>query len=292
MFRNLSNQQKGSILAFVGVMFITPDSLFIRLSKIGTWELLFYRGAIPFFFVLIGLLLFYKKNFLNALLKIGYVGIFYIISFSACNITFIISIQNTNVANTLIMVALAPMLSAILAAIFLKEPTNRNTWAAIFVTFFSVTFIFYDSIQLGNIKGDIYGFITALGLAINANLARYAKDIDLVPSAVIGKLVVAFFAFFFVDNFYLSGMDLFIVPLMCIMCVAIPFVLVTIAPRFISAPEVNLFFLLEVILGPIWVWLIIKEQPSLQTIIGGIIIIITIALHSFLALKKTQIKSN
>ena len=292
MFRNLSNQQKGSILAFVGVMFITPDSLFIRLSKIGTWELLFYRGAIPFFFVLIGLLLFYKKNFLNALLKIGYVGIFYIISFSACNITFIISIQNTNVANTLIMVALAPMLSAVLATIFLKEPTNKNTWAAIFVTFFSVTFIFYDSIQLGNIKGDIYGFITALGLAINANLARYAKEIDLVPSAVIGKLVVAIFAFFFVDNFYLSGMDLFIVPLMCIMCVAIPFVLVTIAPRFISAPEVNLFFLLEVILGPIWVWLIIKEQPSLQTIIGGIIIIITIALHSFLALKKTQIKSN
>ena len=292
MFRNFSNQQKGSLLAFVGVMFITPDSLFIRLSKIGTWELLFYRGAIPFFFVLIGLLLFYKKNFLNALLKIGYVGIFYIISFSACNITFIISIQNTNVANTLIMVALAPMLSAILAAIFLKEPTNRNTWAAIFVTFFSVTFIFYDSIQLGNIKGDIYGFITALGLAINANLARYAKEIDLVPSAVIGKLVVAIFAFFFVDNFYLSGMDLFIVPLMCIMCVAIPFVLVTIAPRFISAPEVNLFFLLEVILGPIWVWLIVKEQPSLQTIIGGIIIIITIALHSFLALKKTQIKSN
>ena len=70
MFRNFSNQQKGSLLAFVGVMFITPDSLFIRLSKIGTWELLFYRGAIPFFFVLIGLLLFYKKNFLNALLKI------------------------------------------------------------------------------------------------------------------------------------------------------------------------------------------------------------------------------
>ena len=70
------------------------------------------------------------------------------------------------------------------------------------------------------------------------------------------------------------------------MCVAIPFVLVTIAPRYISAPEVNLFFLLEVILGPIWVWLIIKEQPSVQTIIGGIVIIITIALHSFLALKK------
>ena len=127
-------------------------------------------------------------------------------------------------------------------------------------------------------------------MAINANLARFAKDRDLVPSAVVGKLVVAIFAFFFVDNFQLQDSDIIIFPIMCIMCVAIPFVLVTIAPRYISAPEVNLFFLLEVILGPIWVWLIIKEQPSIQTIIGGSIIIITIAIHSFLALKKTQIK--
>ena len=291
MLNKLSNQQKGSFLAFVGVMFITPDSLFIRLSNIDTWSLLFYRGAIPFVVVLIGLILFYKKNFFNALFKIGLAGIFYVISFSICNITFIISIQNTNVANTLIMVAMAPMLSAILAAIFLKEPTNKETWVAIFVTFFSVTFIFYDSIQIGNIVGDLFGFVTALGLAINANLARFAKDRDLVPSAVIGKLVVAIFAFFFVENFDLVAADKIIVPLMCIMCVAIPFVLVTIAPRYISAPEVNLFFLLEVILGPIWVWLIIKEQPSVQTIIGGIVIIVTIALHSFLVLKKTQIKS-
>ena len=288
---NLTNQQKGSLMAFVAVMFITPDSLFIRLSNLETWGLVFYRGAIPFVVVLIGLILFYKKNFFNALFKIGLAGIFYVISFSICNITFIISIQNTNVANTLIMVAMAPMLSAILAAIFLKEPTNKETWVAIFVTFFSVTFIFYDSIQIGNIVGDLFGFVTALGLAINANLARFAKDRDLVPSAVIGKLVVAIFAFFFVENFDLVAADKIIVPLMCIMCVAIPFVLVTIAPRYISAPEVNLFFLLEVILGPIWVWLIIKEQPSVQTIIGGIVIIITIALHSFLALKKTQIKS-
>jgi len=290
MFKNYSDQKKGTLLAFTGVMFITPDSLFIRLSSVDTWSLLFYRGLIPFFFVLVGLLFFYKNKFLKALFNIGYAGIFYIISFSVCNITFIISIQNTNVANTLIMVAMAPMLSAILATIFLRETANKETWVAILITFFSVTFIFYDSVKLGNIFGDIFGFITAFGLAINANLARFAKDRDLVPSAVVGKLVVAIFAFFFVDNFQLQNSDIIIVPIMCIMCVAIPFVLVTIAPRYISAPEVNLFFLLEVILGPIWVWLIIKEQPSIQTIIGGSIIIITIAIHSFLALKKTQIK--
>tara|TARA_B100000945_G_scaffold53615_1_gene38999 strand:- start:437 stop:1297 length:861 start_codon:yes stop_codon:yes gene_type:complete len=285
--RNLSDQKKGSLLAFIGVLFITPDSLLIRLSEIETWGLLFYRGFIPFIAVLLGLILFYRSNFLKALLNIGYTGIFYAVSFSVCNVTFIISIQNTNVANTLIMVAMAPMLSAFLGAFFLKEIPDKKTWFAIIITFLSVTYIFYDSVKLGNIIGDIFGFITALGLAINANLARYAKDRDLVPAAVIGKLGTAAFAFIFVKNFSLINTDIIIVPLMCIMCVAIPFVLVTIAPRFITAAEVNLFFLLEVIVGPIWVWIVISEKPSLETILGGTVIIITIGLHSFLAIKKT-----
>ena len=78
-----------------------------------------------------------------------------------------------------------------------------------------------------------------------------------------------------------------IIPTMGIACVAIPFVLITLAPRYIGAAEVNLFFLLETILGPLWVWFVIKEQPSTETIIGGIVIIVTIATHSIFSLKKT-----
>ncbi len=285
--KDLTNQHKGSVLAFIAVMLITPDTLLIRLSSIETWGMLFYRGAIPFVVVLIGLLIFYNKNFLKALFNVGRTGIFYILSFSICNITFLISIQNTNVANTLVMVAMAPMLSAILGGIFLKEIPDKKTWIAIIITFFSAIYIFYDSIQLGNFFGDFMGLVTATGLAVNAVLVRSAKDRDLLPSAVMGKLCVAVFAFFFVDSFDLVGNDMIYVPLMCILCVAIPFVLVTIAPRFIPAEEVNLFFLLETIIGPIWVWMIIKEQPSIETIQGGIVILVTIAIHSFLKLKKS-----
>ena len=286
--KNLTSQQKGSSLAFIAVMFITPDSLFIRLSSIDTWGLLFYRGAIPFFVVLIGLLIFYKKNFFKAFLNVGYAGIFYVISFSICNITFIISIQNTNVANTLIMIAMAPMISAILGALFLKEIPDKKTWVAIAITLICVIYIFYDSLESGNLFGDIMGITTSFGLATNAVIVRSAKDRDLLPSAVIGKLCVAIFAVFFVDSFLLVEKDLIYIPLMCILCVAIPFVLVTIAPRFIPAEEVNLFFLLETIIGPVWVWIVIKEQPSPETIIGGLIIISTIAVHSFLKLKTIK----
>ena len=285
--KNLTDQQKGSLLAFVAVMFITPDSLFIRLSNVDTWGLVFYRGIIPFMTVLIGMLIIYKLNFFKILFTSGYHGIFYVITFSVTNITFVVSIQNTNVANTLVMIATAPMLSAILGAIFLKEPPDKKTGISIIITFLAIIYIFYDSLKLGNFYGDVLGFVTATGLAVGAVIIRSAKNKNLVPAAVVGKLFVATFALLFIESFTLIGKDLLIVPLMCILCVAIPFVLVTIAPRFIPAAEVNLFFLLETIIGPIWVWLIIEEQPSLETLQGGLIIIITIAIHSYLKLKNS-----
>ena len=285
--KNLTDQQKGSLMAFTAVMFITPDSLFIRLSNVETWGLVFYRGIIPFFTVFFGMLLIYKLNFFKILLNSGYHGLIYVGTFSLTNITFVVSIQNTNVANTLVMIATAPMLSAILGAIFLKEPPDKKTWVSIIITFLAIIYIFFDSLKLGNFYGDLLGFITALGLAVGAVTIRSAKTKNLVPAAVVGKLFVATFALFFIESFVLSGNDLFIIPLMCILCVAIPFVLVTIAPRFIPAAEVNLFFLLETIIGPIWVWFIIKEQPTIETLQGGAIIIITIAIHSFLKLKNS-----
>ena len=285
--KNLTDQQKGSLLAFVAVMFITPDSLFIRLSSIDTWGLVFYRGIIPFFTVFFGMLLIYRLNFFKILMTSGIHGIIYVITFSITNITFVVSIQNTNVANTLVMIATAPMLSAILGSIFLKEPPDKKTLISIIITFLSVIYIFFDSLKLGNFYGDILGFITAIGLAVGAVTIRSAKSKNLVPAAVVGKLLVATFALLFVENFALINQDLIIVPLMCILCVAIPFVLVTIAPRFIPAAEVNLFFLLETIIGPIWVWMIIREQPSVETLIGGVVIIITIAIHSFLKLRNS-----
>ena len=283
---NLTDQQKGSLLAFIAVMFITPDSLFIRLSNIDTWGLVFYRGIIPFLSVFVGMLFIYKIKFFKILFSSGYHGVIYVITFSITNITFVVSIQNTNVANTLVMIATAPMISAILSGFFLKEQPDKKTWISIIITFLAIIFIFYDSLGIGNFYGDILAFITAVGLAVGAVTIRSAKSKNLVPAAVIGKLLVATFALFFIESFLLVEKDLIIVPLMCILCVAIPFVLVTIAPRFITAAEVNLFFLLETIIGPIWVWFIIKEQPSIETLIGGAVIITTIAIHSFLKLRK------
>ena len=178
------------------------------------------------------------------------------------------------------------MLSAVISFVFLKENPDQKTWVAITITTLAVIYIFYDALDAGDFLGNFLGLVCATGLAVSAVIIRSVKRISLVPSAMLGKLMVAIIALFFADQIKLTGNDIIIIPLMCIMCVAIPFVLVTLAPRYITAAEVNLFFLLETIFGPLWVWLVIKEQPSVETIIGGSIIIATIALHSLLSLKK------
>ena len=284
----LTDQRKGTLLAFTAIMFITPDSLLIRLSTIESWNLIFYRGFIPFLFVFIGLLIIQKNKLFSSLINNGWHGVGYIFTFIVTNILFIISIENTNVANTLIMISLAPMLSALISFFFLKEYPDKKTWIAIIITTLAVIYIFFDSFERGDVKGNFYGFICAMGLAAGAVIIRSGKKkANLIPSAMVAKFLIALIALHFADNLSIQGNDLLIIPAMCLFCVAIPFVLITLAPRYITAAEVNLFFLLETILGPLWVWLVIKEQPSMETIMGGVVIIFTIAIHSFLALKKT-----
>ena len=237
-----SNQKKGMFLAFVAVIFITPDSLLIRLANLTSWDLIFYRGFIPFFIVFAGLLIIYKSKFISQLLENGWHGAAYAVTFAITNIFFVISINNTNVANTLIMIALAPMLSAVISFIFLKESTDQKTWIAITITTLAVIYIFNDSFEKGDVLGNFLGLVCAAGLAAGAVIIRSAKKINLVPSAMMGKLLVTLIALFFIDNPILKGNDLIIIPVMCIVCVAIPFVLITLAPRYITAPEVNLFF--------------------------------------------------
>ena len=283
-----SDQKKGTLLAFIAIMFITPDSLLIRLSSVESWNLIFYRGLIPFVVVFIGLLIVQKNKIFHSIIENGWHGAAYICTFIVTNILFVISIENTNVANTLIMVSLAPMLSALISFVFLKEYPDKKTWLAISITTLAVIYIFIDSFEKGDVKGNVYGFICAIGLAAGAVIIRSGKkNANLIPSAMTAKLIIAIICLFFIDDLTIKGNDLLIIPLMCVFCVAIPFVLITLAPRYITAAEVNLFFLLETVFGPLWVWFVIKEQPSLETIIGGVVIILTIATHSFLALKKT-----
>ncbi len=291
----LTDKQKGIALSLIGVLVITPDSLLIRLISIPSWELLFYRGLIPFVLLFILLLLYYKKNFLHSLLITGLPGLFYAILIALGNTTFVISIQNTNVANTLIMIALTPFATAILSSIFLKEHPSQRMWFTIISCFFVVLFIFYDSYQGNRIFGDLFGLLTAILIGASAVVVRYSKLVNFLPSLLIAKLLTLVIPILFIQSFpeslIIDLREFYLIIAMGI-CLFIALSFITLAPRYIPAYEVEIFFVLETILGPLWVWLIIHEQPTTKTIIGGICIILIIMSHTLSELRSRDSNNN
>ena len=203
-------------------------------------------------------------------------------------ITFVTSLENTNVANTLIMISLAPFMAAIMGSFFLNERPNTRTWITIWLCFIFVVFIFYDSYESNKIFGDIFGLLTAILIGGSAVVIRYAKKINFLPSLMLAKIFTMLFVIYFVESLVLSNSDLLLVIIMGVFFVFLPISLITLAPRYIPAHEVQLFFILETALGPIWVWLVINEQPSLKTIIGGFFIISIIFVHTLLELRNKK----
>ena len=291
----LTDKQKGIALSLIGVLVITPDSLLIRLIDIPSWELLFYRGLIPFVLLFILLLLYYKKNFLHSLLITGLPGLFYAILVALGNTTFVISIQNTNVANTLIMIALTPFATAILSSIFLKEHPSKRMWLTIISCFFVVLFIFYDSYQGNRMFGDFFGLLTAILIGGSAVVVRYSKLVNFLPSLLIAKLLTLALPILFIQSFpeslIIDLREFYLIIGMGI-CLFIALSFITLAPRYIPAYEVEIFFVLETILGPLWVWLIIHEQPTTKTIIGGFCIILIIMFHTLSELRNRDSNNN
>ena len=288
---HLSDKQKGIGLSLLGVLIITPDSLFIRLINIPSWELLFYRGLIPFVCLFIALIIYYKKNFVHSLIITGFSGLLYAFLVALGNVTFVISIQNTNVANTLVMIALTPFATAVLSSVFLKEHPSKKMWLTISACFIAILFIFYDSYQGNRLLGDFFGFLTAIFIGGSAVVIRYKKSIDFLPSLLIAKFFTILIPLIFINSFsdvmHINLEQLYLIILMGIFLV-IPLGCITIAPRFIPAYEVEIFFILETILGPMWVWLFINEQPTVKTIIGGLFIIFVIMSYTYSELRKKQ----
>ena len=283
---NLTNKQKGLGLSLIGVLLITPDSLFLRLIDLGAWELVFYRGLVPFICLLIVLSFYYRSQFIKSFLVLGIPGLIYAILIALGSTTFVISIENTYVANTLIMIALLPFATAILSSIFLKEHPSKRMWLTIIACFAVVLFIFYDSYQGNRLYGDFFGLLTAIMVGGSAVVVRYGKNFNFLPALLLSKFFIMLIAIIFMQNFpetlFVDQKNLYLIIAMGVFAVFIPLAMITLAPRYIPAYEVEIFFVLETILGPVWVWLVIHEQPTNKTIIGGVFIIIIILILSLI----------
>ena len=274
------------LFSLLGVLILSPDSLLIRLSNLSDISLIFYRSYLPAVTLLLFILWIYKKNTFRAFVLIGIPGIIYASFYAITHICFVYSIQYTSVANTLVIIASAPIFSALLSIFFLKEKPSLFTWFIIFIAFVSMLIIGWGSYSKSGIFGDVMALIVAIAMGSGGVLVRYFKNIDLVPACFVGCILAGLYTLPFDINFSLTSSQILYLSLMCFIMLPIPFIIMTIAPKYTPAYQVSLVFLLESVLGTAWVWFVINEAPSFNTIIGGTMLLSSVLIYMILETRK------
>ena len=284
-----SHRMKGVLLCLFGITLLSPDSLLLRLIGADLWTLAFWRGGLSAVgLAVVVLLLEGRKTGQQQLLRLTRQGVVVAVSFAIANIAFIFSIQNTAVANTLVIMSLSPMFAALLSHFFFRDPISTGTWVAAFAIFFGLTVVFYGSLTTGGVVGDLAALVTSICVAISLVLMREHRDISMVPALAWSSGLACLAALPFALPASLSGTSLILMLVLGLIVLPASLAMIGLAPRYLPAPEVSLILRLEALLAPLWVWLVLGEVPSRQTLIGGGIILATLICLSLYTIRKQR----
>ena len=282
----LSSHAKGLLITGLGVLIITPDSLLIRLISVDPWTLLFWRGLLSAIGMNAALLVLYRGRAWSQVRQIGGAGAIVAGIFGIGTVTFIVSITHTTAANTLFIVSTSPLFAALAAWLLMREPVSRRTWIAIAFSITGIGVIASGGMDEGTLTGNLSALATAVILGTSFALVRRHRARNMVPAMGLGGLVTAAIAFPLAQPLSVVATDVWLLMVMGLVMLPLSFSLMFIGPRYIPAPEVSLLLLLEAVLGPLWVWMALGEDPGARTLAGGFIVLATLAAHSLIRLSR------
>jgi drug/metabolite transporter (DMT)-like permease len=224
----------------------------------------------------------------------GTAGLAVIATNTVANIAYIGALKETDAANVVFILALIPVLTAVFSRIFIREDIPVFTWIATGLALLGVGIIVSDSLTFGGLWGDVMAFICAVCTAAAFTIIR-ASGKNIATSLAVGSLLSALIAIVFFDvnlpallNTSAFGMpSWFWVALNGLVVIPLSSSLISNGPRFLPSADVSMFFLLETILTPIWIWLLFQEVPSNTVLFGGAIVIVTLVAHSIWRLRST-----
>ena len=284
----MSPHLKGILYAVIGVLVLSPDSLLIRLVETDTWTVVFWRGFLMSAGLSLWLSLRYRGKTLRVFRAIGRTGILATLLFATGTILFVLAIVTTTVANTLIIIGIAPLVAALLSRFVLGEQIRIQTWMAIPVAISGVLIAVSDNIGGGRLTGDLYALCAACCVGAHMTCLRHGRHVDMTPSAVFGSALSAIVVLPLASPLGVTQQDAVYLVILGIGVLALSFAFIVAAPRYLQAPEVNLLMLIEMVVGPYWVWLVLEERPGTRAVLGGCIVLITLAVHSVIGLRKER----
>lgn len=272
---------KGLTIAALGVLFIVPDALLVKITSVDPVVFLFWRGlllALSFFVISWAR---YRSRLVPEIRKCGRKGLFCAGAFAISTLGFVVGMKNTAAGNVLVILNTAPVIAAVIAWAVWKETLPRRTWVVILVCVTGATFMAVGEFGKGDPLGLLMAVVAATALASNLNVARSKPDSDMSVMLMFGALVLATVAALFGGAQMPSGRDFFFIALLCLVFLPTACILIQIGPRYIPAAEVSLMLLLETVLGSFLVWLFLGEVPPNLSLVGGVIVFSALATHGW-----------
>lgn len=270
----LIDRRKGWGLAALGMLLVSTDSYFIRLSELNGWNVAFLVGCLSFPVQLVaqrvvegGKPLAAFRQHRRGLLIVGALS-------AVSQISFITAVTKTNVSNVVVIVAAAPVIAAIVGRIMLGERTSRQVWLAILITIAGVVIVVSGSVGEPNLVGDFLALVAIVAFAINMNVWRRYSDMSRFVGLALAAMIAIVITVWFIDNpFGHDQRAYFSVACMGLVFNPMGRIAHTNAPRFAPAAEIALFVPVETLAATAWAWIAFNEKPVTATFIGGGIVI-------------------
>jgi len=252
---------------FAGVLWSTVGLGVRLIENAGVWQILFYRSISLTLFLYIVI---HLRGNSKKLLRAYSGGIF--------------AIQTTSVANAMLLFATAPFIAAILGYLILGEKVRTITWLAVIIAMVGIAYMFSDQSIQFSLIGSLAALGSAIGFAIFSVALRWGRDDEMLPSVFLSGcfaiIITFFFCMFLKQSLALSFKDISISLGMGVFQVGGGLVLYTIGSKTLSAADLTLLSLAEVVLGPVWVWFFLGEIASKNTLIGGSVLLLAITANA------------
>ena len=267
------------LLVIASAVANSGSGLIVRsMDSVGEWQIIFYRSC----FLAIALVTVFvaqsRGRVRASLRELRPWALLGSVAIAAVNICFIFSLTHTTVANTMFVLSAAPLFTALLGWIVLGEVVQRSMWIAMGVALFGMGVMLWDGLGAGTLFGNALAVMAAFSFATFVVVLRKGRGVNMLPVAILGTVVGGIFAAFMSGwRLSISWHDIALLALWGMLISGTVHAVFTWASRHVPGAELTLLILIEFILAPLWVWLVIDEQPSIATLIGGALVMASVA---------------
>ena len=258
------------------------------LDSAGGWQVMFYRSIIFALTILVVVALRNRGRVAGAFRSIGRAGLVAGVISGASSICYIFALLTTTVANTMFILSVTPLCTALLAWAALGERPRLATWLAIAAAVGGIALMFAHGASEARLMGSLLAFGAALGLAAMIVIIRRAKAIDMLPAQCVSGVVAAIVAAFMVESFAVTAHDFGLLALLGVVQIGAGFSLITLGARYVPAAQVSLLALSEMVLAPLWVWLAVDEAPAMLTLAGGAVVLAAVVGQALAGLRHER----